>query len=217
MDIGAGIAGKLIAFDMDGTLYKSELSFYRAVDIFLERHGLPPTPHEQLRQFIGMTSQYFRAWLEELELEIPVSEIKAEFDSIERTCIVQYGGLYEGADSTLRWCRDEGWALAICSNGSEWYIETILNRFGLTGMIEHVKIPGKERHTKTQMLTDLKTVTGAETCVMVGDRHYDITGAQKAGYVSIGAAYGYGPEEIVKAEHIIQEISEVKGILSHLV
>jgi phosphoglycolate phosphatase len=40
----------------------------------------------------------------------------------------------------------------------------------------------------------------AEHSIMVGDRHYDIIGAQKNGLRSVGVTYGYGgQQELEKA------------------
>ncbi len=51
---------------------------------------------------------------------------------------------------------------------------------------------------------------------MIGDRKYDVLGAQKIGVDSIGVLYGYGSlEELKEANpnYIIENVEELKNIL----
>ena len=57
------------------------------------------------------------------------------------------------------------------------------------------------RNTKAEVISYALEKTGAEkkSSVMVGDRMHDTVGAREAGIESIGALFGYGTEEELRA------------------
>ncbi len=206
----------LIVFDMDGTLYKSELSFFKAVEIFTARYSLPKVSESFLRGLIGATTYDFKDWFASFRIDKPLEQLVIEFDTLEEQCVVDHGELYDGATGILRWIRELGWKTGVCSNGQTPYINLILQCFEIGSLIDVIRVPASESDSKEKMLRAIKEEIHPEKCFMVGDRFYDIEGARAAGYISIGAAYGYGGEEVNTADHVINHLHELKGILSRL-
>ncbi len=179
---------KLIVFDLDGTLYISESSFVPAVKEFLERHNRPLPPIEFIYRFIGEPDHVFEEWLETLKIDAPLKELFREFDDLERDAVIRDGCLYDSVAETLEWLTNKDYFITL-------------------------KTPRSKDETKTVMLRDIAEAVKPSISYMVGDRIHDITAAREAGYISVGAAYGYGGEEIKDADYIISHLKEIKGIL----
>src|SRR5450756_2265262 len=116
----------LIMFDMDGTLYRTEASFFASVREFASRHAFPAPDRECLRSFIGQSGSEWRAWLEHLQLGTSTQELASEFDLLEQEYVKTQGELYPGTTDVLRALALDGWKLGVCSNAPPWYPEIIL-------------------------------------------------------------------------------------------
>ena len=203
----------LIMFDVDGTLYRAETSFFPAVSDFAARYGFPAPDENFLRGFIGQNGAEWRSWLEGLNLGKPVDQLAAEFDVIERERVVQGGELYPGTESVLRTLAEAGWVLGVCSNASAWYPELILTKADVRDMFRIIRVPSHPDETKTMMLCEVWNETHPERCAMVGDRESDMQAAYAAGFAAIGASYGWAPEELGRADVRIDDIRELPAAL----
>jgi HAD superfamily hydrolase (TIGR01549 family) len=204
---------KLIMFDVDGTLYRTETSFFPAVSDFAARYGFPAPDENFLRGFIGQNGREWRSWLEGLNLGKPVDQLAAEFDMIERERVAQGGELYPGTESVLRTLAEAGWVLGICSNASAWYPELILTKADVRDLFRIIRVPSHPDETKTMMLCEVWNETHPERCAMVGDRESDMQAAFAAGFAAIGASYGWAPEELGRADVRIDDIRELPAAL----
>ena len=204
---------KLIMFDVDGTLYRTETSFFPAVSDFAARYGFPAPDENFLRGFIGQNGREWRSWLEGLNLGKPVDQLAAEFDMIERERVAQGGELYPGTESVLRTLAETGWVLGICSNASAWYPELILTKADVRDLFRIIRVPSHPDETKTMMLCEVWNETHPERCAMVGDRESDMQAAFAAGFAAIGASYGWAPEELGRADVRIDDICELPAAL----
>ena len=204
---------KLIMFDVDGTLYRTETSFFPAVRDFAARYGFPAPDENFLRGFIGQNGSEWRSWLEGLNLGKPVDQLAAEFDMIERERVAQGGELYPGADTVLRTLAEAGWVLGVCSNASAWYPELILTKADVRDLFRIIRVPSRPDETKTMMLCEVWNETHPERCAMVGDRENDMQAAYAAGFAAIGASYGWAPEELGRADVCISDIRELPAAL----
>ena len=204
----------LIMFDMDGTLFRTETSFFPSVREFAGRHAFPVPDEEFLRSFIGQSGNEWRAWLEQLQLGISTEELASEFDLLEREYVKNQGELYSGAADVLRTLAVDGWKLGICSNAPGWYPEAILTRAGVRDLFTVIRVPGRPDHTKVMMLSEVWNELRPERCAMVGDRADDMLAAHAGGYFAIGAAYGWAPEELELADIRIHNIAEVPTVLA---
>ncbi|MGB9666422.1 MAG: HAD family hydrolase, partial [Candidatus Cryosericum sp.] len=204
----------LIMFDMDGTLFRTETSFFPSVREFASRHGIPTPDEEFLRGFIGQNGTEWRAWLSQLNLDMSVPELAAEFDLIEQEFVRNQGELYPGAVEVLTALASDGWKLGICSNAPAWYPEAILTRAGVRSLFTVIRVPTRPDQTKTMMLCDVWNELHPEHCAMVGDRADDMQAAYAGGYFAVGAVYGWAPEELERADVRIHDIADVPAVLA---
>lgn len=205
---------KLVMFDLDGTLYRTETSFFPAVRRFADRYGFAVPEEEFLRGFIGQNSDYWRTWIDQLHLGVPTDTLLQDFDALERPLIEECGQLYAGADGVLRELASNGWTLGICSNAPAWYPELILSHAGLRQLFQFVRTPSRPDETKAMLLCTLWNELHPDQCAMVGDRADDMQAAHAAGFLAIGAAYGWAPDELQRADVLIHGITEVSSVLA---
>ena len=81
--------------------------------------------------------------------------------------------------------------------------------------LDSVDITVSEVNTKAEVINYVKDC-GAEDCIIIGDRKFDISGAKECGIDSIGITFGYGTTEEI-TEHnptyICNSIEEIRKIL----
>lgn len=205
---------KLIMFDMDGTIYRTETSFFPAVQEFAANHAFPAPDDEFLRGFIGQSGVEWRAWVEQLHLHQPTDELLEEFNALEKRFVQEKGRLYEGTVDTLHRLVSDGWRLGICSNAPAWYPELILTGAGVHDLFSLIRVPRRPEETKSMMLCEVWNELHPEQCVMVGDRADDMQAAHAAGFLAMGAAYGWAPDELDRADVRIHDITEVPEALA---
>jgi HAD superfamily hydrolase (TIGR01549 family) len=206
---------KLIMFDMDGTLFRTETSFFPSVREFASRHAFPVPDEAFLRSFIGQSGSEWRAWLEQLQLGQSAQELASEFDLLEQEHVKTQGELYPGAADVLRALTLDGWKLGVCSNAPGWYPEMILTRAGVRDLFTVVRVPSRPDQTKAMMLCEVWNELHPDQCAMVGDRADDMRAAYAGGYFAIGAAYGWAPQELELADVRIHDIAEIPTALAH--
>ena len=107
--------------------------------------------------------------------------------------------LYTGIAEQLSNLRDAGYTLCLATSKPIAYASKITEHFGLTQYLTHEfgsELDGT-RSDKTDLLSFALEFTGAEPeqSLMIGDRHYDVTGAHANGIRCLGASYGYGGAE----------------------
>jgi phosphoglycolate phosphatase len=208
---------KLIMFDMDGTLYRTETSFFPAVQEFSARHAFPSPDEEFLRRFIGQNAGgAWRTWIDRLQLDQPTDELMQEFDLLEKRLVQERGQLYPGAAKTLQGIAAEGWTLGICSNAPAWYPEVILTGAGVRDLFAQIRVPRRPDETKAMMLCEVWNELHPERCAMVGDRADDMQAARAGGFTAIGAVYGWAPDELGQADLRIHDITELPAALARL-
>jgi len=205
----------LIMFDMDGTLYRTETSFFPAVHDFAGKYGFSQPSDDFLRGFIGKTGEEWKAWVESLHLGKTTNELDQEFDALERHYVNTQGKLYPGVPDVLRTLAANDWHLGICSNAPPWYPELILTNAGVRDLFDLVRVPKRSGETKPMMLGEVWNELRPEQCAMVGDRADDMQAARAGGYFAIGALYGWAPEELNLADIHIHDIVEVPTVLAH--
>ncbi len=202
---------KLAIFDLDGTLYEAHRTASAAANAALEELGLPPVSVEFIQEIIGeMMDGFCRLIAPSLSQE----ERRLLADSVrrrERELIPTHGRLFEGVRSMLQQFIDMGYVLAICSNGSREYVDTVVKCFGIEMFFTHYSCrePGR---TKSQAVGDLLVGVKPEYAVMIGDSKFDFIAAKDNALPCIAAAYGYGAADLTQADFVAQCAREITGL-----
>jgi phosphoglycolate phosphatase len=190
-----------LLFDLDGTLIDSADGITRCVAYALEGLGEPVPDEAALRRWIGppLRTSFGPLLRDPDRVERAVELYRERFDAVgwsEHT-------IYPGIEATLRNLRAMGHRLAVVTAKNQPHAERIVAHLPFGALFEtisgatHDGRIGEKPELIAQALERLR-VTASE-CWMIGDRHMDIDGANHHRMRSVGALWGFGGEEELRA------------------
>ena len=209
---------KYLFFDLDGTLTQSEFGIIDSVLYALNKLGIEESDREKLKKFIGPPlfdsfSNYYHMDQqkadEAVRLYHEIYEVKGVYNQ----------PLYEGIKDVLERLTKDGFTLFVVTSKPTEMAEIVLKHDGIREFFKEVIGPSrKERHyDKEFLIRKALSLLGeysetAPLSLMIGDRHYDIEGAVRAGIDSMGVLYGYGSREELEgagATYIVESPEEI--------
>ncbi|HMW04614.1 MAG TPA: HAD family hydrolase [Leptospiraceae bacterium] len=215
---------KLLAFDVDGTLFSSEEiildTYIEAIQRFIQKHNkkIPIPTKEKIIEQIGLpVKKIFLNLLPELE-EIERDEISDSVLILLREKIQEKKGkIYEGVEDTIKELHKKGYVLCVASNGRIGYIEAILQTYHLMSYFEAIVVIDYEKiKSKGDIVAsylqhyNLK----GENSLMIGDRKSDLDAALDNGSHFAYCEYGHAePNEIQQFSIQIKSIRELLDYL----
>ena len=193
-----------ICFDLDGTLTQSEYGVIGAAEYALNQMGIQEPDKKKLLRFIGPPlyvsfDEYYGLKGDDVEKAIE------HFRSIYDTKGYMESPLYEGIEDVLNKLKEAGKHILIVTSKPINMANKVAANTGLDKYVEKIIGPDGEMKdaSKAALLRSAHEYAGnpdLSTIVMIGDRLYDIEGANEVGVDSIGVLYGYGSlEELTKA------------------
>lgn len=203
---------KMAIFDLDGTLYQTHLTSVRAVNDALTECGFESRDPEFIKSLFGESMDRFYDLLVGSAPRETKKKLAERTTSNEIRLIGEIGVLYDGVAEMLIELKEDGYELAVCSNGRKDYIDAVLESCGIGGLFRTVR--GKEGgKDKTEIVAEILQGSGAGYAVMIGDRKHDYEAAAANGISSVGMSYGYGGKEIELADFIAGSAKEIPGLL----
>jgi phosphoglycolate phosphatase-like HAD superfamily hydrolase len=200
----------LLVFDLDGTLFRGDEATVAAVWETLDRIGIARPRAREICSYFGKSIHEFHAWLRSLAPGREIEEALAEIERREVELVPSKGELFPDVPEMLDRFAREGFRMAICSNGRNPYVRTVLESKGIARFFGAVRIREKEGENKTLMMRDLLASEAVRPVVGIGDRRDDVEAARANGARSVGCAYGFGSrEEIEGAEVIVERAAEI--------
>lgn len=206
-----------VLFDLDGTLTDSGEGIMKSVQYALEKMGKPEPDMEKLRIFVGppLKAQFMEyGGFSNEEGELAVKYYRERY---AETGIYE-NKLYPGVEKMLELFRKNGIRMGVASSKPEVFVRQVLKYF----KIEHyfTAIVGSElngkRTDKSEVIEEAIRQLGMENrkneIVMVGDRKFDVIGAQEQGLACIGVTYGYGDMEEIKSANPVCIATQVSGV-----
>ncbi len=211
----------LVLFDLDGTLTDSAPGIVRCVQYALEKMGRPVPEFRELTCFVGppLLEQFmsYGGFTRE-EAEEAVRFYRERYSGrgiFENT-------VYPGIRELLELLDRRGIRLGVASSKPEFYVNQILEHFGLRQYLDPVagsELDGR-RTDKAEVIEEALSRAGygqhRERVIMCGDRCYDAEGAGEHGLRFVGVSYGYGSREellAAGAEQIAETVEELGQIL----
>ena len=203
-------------FDLDGTLTDSSEGIINSIIYALEKHGFQVPERTELLSFIGPPlADSFASYL-----NLPKNQVQDMVDTYREYFAVKglfENRIYDGAESMLETLKNAGVKLVLATSKPEKFARRILEHFELDKYFEHVvgatldgKL-GRKSDIIKKALKDLE-INYHQQVVMVGDREYDIIGANDSRLDSIGVLYGFGKREELRkagATQIAESTGEV--------
>ena len=191
----APLRGRLVLFDLDGTLVDSSPGIWASVRAAAAELGLPaPTP-AQLRDMVGPPLQDGFA----LVLGVPIADVPravAAYRAHYTAGALLQVSVHEGIPALLDELLAGGAVLAVATSKPEVFAVRVLEHTGLRPAFAGVHgatLDGAVRHKDQVVAAALAAHRGGRRPVLVGDRAQDVLGAAAHGLPCIGV--GWGPAE----------------------
>ena len=191
-------SAQTIFFDMDGTLIQSEFGIFDSVRYALDQFDYQLEDDGILRKFIG--PPLYNSFTEFLGFAPEDAEraVALYRDYYSKKGIYQ-APLYDGVREMLQVLKEAGRRLAVVTSKPDIFAKRVLEYHKITDYFDILAAPAPQDHNsdKAPLLRKAMAELAIDPAevVMVGDRMYDINGANDAGVRSIGVLYGYGSEE----------------------
>lgn len=188
-----------ILFDLDGTLTDSGEGIMNSVEYALNKYGIKVENREQLRTFVGppLAEQFSKFCGFSVEEGHKAVEVYREYYQVKG---IFENSVYEGIPEVLRKLKDRGYQICMATSKPEKFAKMIAEHFGFAEYFDVIAgslMDGGRVHKADviEFVLEQCGVTDRKTVLMVGDRCYDIIGAQTAGTHSMGVLFGYGSRE----------------------
>lgn len=216
-----------IVLDLDGTLIDSAPDLRSALNRLLAAEALEALSLEQVTGMVGdgvrvLVTRGFAALdrsLAEDELDAKCADFLKDYEGNGAVLTRPYPGVVE----TLQILKDNGHALAVCTNKPTHAAREILGELGMAGFFGVVvgggELEGILKPDPRPLLETLRRMgVDPGRAVMVGDSKNDMETARAAGVASIAVAYGYakGPLADLGAGMVIESFNELPETLERL-
>ena len=209
-----------VLFDFDGTVVDSSQGIYSSVLYALDAFGYPKPDEETLRYFIGPPLAH--SFMHLFHADEPRAQALVEkYRECYRMKGIREVRLYDGIRPLLSILRESGVRLGIASSKPTAFIREMLSMLESEDCFEQVtgidfsqKDPDKAELIRTTMQS--LGLSEKSRVLMVGDRHFDIDGAHRAGIPCAAVLYGFGSREEFQeagAEYIASSPEELKPII----
>ena len=210
---------KYILFDLDGTLTDPKEGITKSFQYALKHFGI----YEELvnlEKFIGPPlHDSFRDDynFDDEKVEEAVTRFREYF---AETGIFE-NKIFPNVKEILEYLYESGKVLLLATSKPTVFAERILKHFEIDQYFKYVggsNLDGSrsEKNEVIDHVLETCNISSMDEVIMIGDRKYDVLGAQKIGVDSIGVLYGYGSlEELKEANpnYIIENVEELKNIL----
>lgn len=211
-----------IIFDMDGTLFQTNLILEPALEATFEQlrqigEWTGITPIEKYREIMGVPLPV--VW-ENLCPKHTIHMREKSNHLFQLALIEQIksgnGALYEEVESTLMRLADK-YPLFIASNGQTAYLEAIAETYELTKWIKGIySIDLITSGNKSELVSTVLKENNFQSGFVVGDRSSDIQAALDNQLISIGVRFDFAQEnELEKANYIVNKFDEIQAIIEN--
>lgn len=189
-----------VLFDLDGVLVDSRRSFTTSLNAALAAHGLPERPSEQLVVHLGPP------------MHQTMRELVGGDEDLVESCIAAYRArvrehgpeesrLYDGIAEAVRAIAAVK-PVVVATSKPQPLAELLLSAHGLADAFTAIVGPALDARDEPKAATidrALGHLPPSAAAVMVGDRRYDVIGAQAHGLPCVGVLWGVGDAAELRA------------------
>lgn len=214
---------KYILMDLDGTITNPAEGITRCFEYALNHFGIQVKDRAELEQFIGPPlRQSFKEGFgfDEEKATAAIAIYRERFNPVGMFENV----VYEGMENALQKLKAAGKVLLVATSKPEHMAKKILAHFHLDGYFEDIcgSCDDAKRNEKDEVIRyalEKHGITDLNDVLMVGDRKFDVIGAEKCGLKCMGVLYGFGDREELSgagAAYIAETVEEMARIIVSL-
>ncbi|MFC3418043.1 HAD hydrolase-like protein [Salinicoccus hispanicus] len=213
---------KAVFFDMDGTLYRTELILELSLTQTLERLDAMDIsyieyPVDRFKEIMGVpTNEVWKHLLASPNEE----DIRTSNDILQENLVANInarkGNLYKEVEVVLTHIKKQGYNIYIVSNGDEAYLDAIYKKHGLEGLVDGVhSINSVTTSNKSDLVRKVIESEKVDIGYMVGDRASDFKAGKENGLEVVGCNFYFAvDEELKEADHVIDSLEELKQLIN---
>ena len=207
---------RAVLFDLDGTLVDSLRDLADAMNHVLEANGFRAHPVDDYRQHVGWGAIDLvrRALPEEARDDAP-TYLEA-FRDRYTAHLLDASAPYPGVREVLAELARREVPIAVLSNKPEESVAEVVQ--ALLGEVPfqvvrgaREDVPHKPDPTAVLEVAQAMGLAPAD-CLYVGDTEIDIQTAKNAGMVAVGVSWGFRPERLEEADHVLREPADVLAL-----
>ncbi|MDR2754376.1 MAG: HAD-IA family hydrolase [Planctomycetaceae bacterium] len=207
-----------ILFDLDGTLTNPCEGITNSVKYSLGKFNVIENNNEKLKMFIGPPLE--KSFMEYYDFDKNTAQkaIKYYREYFSEKGIYE-NRLYEGIENVLKELNIQNKNCIIATSKPETFAIKIVQYFQIEHYFKHITGSNMEG-TFVEKEDIIKYILEKynlekEVTIMVGDRKYDIIGANKNRIDSVGVLYGYGTKEELQQEKPTYLCNSVNELLQY--
>lgn len=193
---------RAVLFDLDGTVLDSQTGVFRSIEYAMNKLHLTMPPQSDLIAFLGPPIHQGFTTVCHVPphlVEDAVTYYREYYNDVGKF----EASIYAGIADTLQRIRQDGKRCYITTSKPQVFAKQILSHFGITDLFDEIygcELDGT-RSEKADVLAYCLEQQGLKSgeVILVGDRLYDVNGAQKLSMECVGILYGYGTREELEA------------------
>jgi len=213
----------VILFDLDGTITDPKVGITKSVQYALSHFDIHVDDPNELCHFIGPPlRESFREFygLSEEGAELATAKYRERFIPTG----IYENEIYDGMKDLLKGLKESCKTLVLATSKPTVFAERVLGYFNIAEYFTFIsgsELSG-ERSDKFEIITyalESCGISDLDSCIMIGDRKFDIIGAKAVGISCIGVLYGYGDEaelSEVGADYLVSDVRELGELLFKL-
>lgn len=213
---GTRLAGRTVVFDIDGTLLDSAAGILAGFQHALAAGGVSVPSETELRVHLGPPLREFLV-LAGVRAD-RLAEAAEAYHSYYLREGLRQAQAYPGVEDLLRGLVEQGATLATATAKRTTTAEAIVEAHGLNEFFTVIGGTDERRTTKAQTIAAVLAELGADPAdtIMVGDRRHDVDGAHAQGVRAVGALWGYGVGDELRAagaDWLARDVAECAQVL----
>ncbi|MBN1300597.1 MAG: HAD family hydrolase [Melioribacteraceae bacterium] len=209
---------KLVVFDLDGTLTKSDKSILKSMRYALDKMGIDDDI--DIPKFQDLIGHHFRDIFSGLGIDVPdLASFINEYKTAYKVFISE-SRLYEGVLDILSWLKNENYKTALLTTKLQDQADVIIDHFQLRDYFDSVV--GRREGVAHKPAPDQYLMICKELSVdpvnslMVGDTELDIRCGKNASALTCAVSFGFRKLEEIEKEnpdYIIHQMIHLKNVL----
>jgi phosphoglycolate phosphatase len=204
-----------LLFDLDGTLTNPKEGITKSAAYALSHFGINANPDELIK-VIGPPLLYsFKTFfgLSDAEAQLAREKYRERFSAVG----ILENLPYEGMDTLLKDLAAAGYNMLVATSKPTVFAMRIIENFGYSGFFSAIigaELNGarSEKDAIIEEALESQGIKDRAGCLMIGDREYDVYGAQKNGIDCAGVLYGFGTREELQNAGATYFIENVEGL-----